>query len=269
MELAELVGLRPFPAAGLLLGLTRRCPLRCGHCSTGSDLTVREEPDAGQLLRFVGSFTEENRPDVVMLTGGEPLLLPTLAGELSFLARRAGSRTAVLSGMFFARSRRSRPRSCARSPRSTTSPRAWTCTTSGRWREPTCSAPCTASGSRGSPSASTSPGPARTIRTWPTSPGPSTRSSAAGCRPWSTRCGRSAGPPRGPGPPAPAPTRRWRRPARWPPGRWSRSTARCWPAATRTPWTGGPPRPIWTSGTSPPTTGGPYAEGPWNPRCYG
>ncbi|CAM5737420.1 Radical SAM protein (Fragment) OS=Streptomyces microflavus OX=1919 GN=G3I39_17810 PE=4 SV=1 [Streptomyces microflavus] len=41
MELAELVGLRPFPAAGLLLGLTRRCPLRCGHCSTGSDLTVR------------------------------------------------------------------------------------------------------------------------------------------------------------------------------------------------------------------------------------
>lgn len=105
MELAELVGLRPFPAAGLLLGLTRRCPLRCGHCSTGSDLTVREEPDAGQLLRFVGSFTEENRPDVVMLTGGEPLLLPTLAGELSFLARRAGSRTAVLSGMFFARSK--------------------------------------------------------------------------------------------------------------------------------------------------------------------
>ncbi|ARF72634.1 radical SAM protein [Kitasatospora albolonga] len=105
MELAELVGLRPFPAAGLLLGLTRRCPLRCGHCSTGSDLTVREEPDAGQLLRFVGSFTEENRPDVVMLTGGEPLLLPTLTGELSFLARRAGSRTAVLSGMFFARSR--------------------------------------------------------------------------------------------------------------------------------------------------------------------
>ncbi len=105
MELAELVGLRPFPAAGLLLGLTRRCPLRCGHCSTGSDLTVREEPDADRLLRFVGSFTSENRPDVVMLTGGEPLLLPTLAGELSFLARRAGSRTAVLSGMFFARSK--------------------------------------------------------------------------------------------------------------------------------------------------------------------
>ncbi|OCC07687.1 radical SAM protein [Streptomyces sp. PTY087I2] len=103
MELAELVARRPFPAAGLLLGLTRRCPLSCAHCSTGSDLFTRQEPDAGQLERFVGSFTEENRPDVVMLTGGEPLLLPALAERLSTLARAAGSRTALLSGMFFAR----------------------------------------------------------------------------------------------------------------------------------------------------------------------
>ncbi|MFJ6615572.1 radical SAM protein [Streptomyces sp. NPDC091289] len=104
MELAELIARRPFPAAGLLLGLTRRCPLRCAHCSTGSDPFAREEPDGGQLERFVGSFTEANRPDVVMLTGGEPLLLPALAERLSTLARRAGSRTALLSGMFFARS---------------------------------------------------------------------------------------------------------------------------------------------------------------------
>ncbi|MFE7142463.1 radical SAM protein [Streptomyces sp. NPDC057644] len=103
MELAELVARRPFPAAGLLLGLTRRCPLSCAHCSTGSGLFTRQEPDAGQLDRFVGSFTAENRPDVVMLTGGEPLLLPALAERLSTLARNAGSRTALLSGMFFAR----------------------------------------------------------------------------------------------------------------------------------------------------------------------
>ncbi|WP_031092158.1 radical SAM protein [Streptomyces sp. NRRL S-15] len=109
MELGELVGRRPFPAAGLLLGLTRRCPLSCSHCSTGSSLTTREEPDAGHLVRFVGSFTEENRPDVVMLTGGEPLLLPGLVRELSARARAAGSRTALLSGMFFARSGRVPP----------------------------------------------------------------------------------------------------------------------------------------------------------------
>ncbi|MEU1772390.1 radical SAM protein [Streptomyces sp. NPDC019922] len=105
MELGELVGRRPFPAAGLLLGLTRRCPLSCAHCSTGSSLTTREEPDADRLVRFVGSFTRENRPDVVMLTGGEPLLLPALVEELSARARAAGSRAALLSGMFFARSR--------------------------------------------------------------------------------------------------------------------------------------------------------------------
>ncbi len=104
MELAELVARRPFPAAGLLLGLTRRCPLSCAHCSTGSGLFTRQEPDAAQLESFVGSFTAENRPDVVMLTGGEPLLLPALAERLSTLARNAGSRTALLSGMFFARS---------------------------------------------------------------------------------------------------------------------------------------------------------------------
>ncbi|RPK64577.1 7-carboxy-7-deazaguanine synthase [Streptomyces sp. ADI96-02] len=104
MELAELVARRPYPAAGLLIGLTRRCPLRCAHCSTGSDPSTREEPDADRLVRFVGTFTEEDRPDVVLLTGGEPLLLPALAERLSALARRAGSRTALLSGMFFARS---------------------------------------------------------------------------------------------------------------------------------------------------------------------
>ncbi|CAM5737427.1 Radical SAM protein (Fragment) OS=Streptomyces microflavus OX=1919 GN=G3I39_17810 PE=4 SV=1 [Streptomyces microflavus] len=52
----------------------------------------------------MGSFTEENRPDVVMLGRGAAAPA-TLAGELSFLARRARSRTAVRSGMFFARTR--------------------------------------------------------------------------------------------------------------------------------------------------------------------
>ncbi|MFF8552911.1 radical SAM protein [Streptomyces sp. NPDC015501] len=103
MELAELVARRPFPAGGLLIGLTRRCPLSCAHCSTGSGPLTRQEPDPARLERFVASFTEEDRPDVVMLTGGEPLLLPAAVERLSTLARDAGSRTALLSGMFFAR----------------------------------------------------------------------------------------------------------------------------------------------------------------------
>jgi pyruvate-formate lyase-activating enzyme len=108
VELAELVGLRPVPGAGLLLTLTRRCPLGCAHCSTSSTM-AGEEPDAGRLLRFVGSFTAADRPEAVLLTGGEPLLLPGLARELAALARAAGSRSVLLSGMFFARGGRVPP----------------------------------------------------------------------------------------------------------------------------------------------------------------
>lgn len=102
MELAELVGLRPIPGAGLLVSLTRRCPLKCAHCSTSSTM-AGEEPGAQHLLRFVGSFTAADRPEVVLLTGGEPLLLPGLARELAERARAAGTRSVLLSGMFFAR----------------------------------------------------------------------------------------------------------------------------------------------------------------------
>ncbi|MCX5111856.1 radical SAM protein [Streptomyces sp. NBC_00378] len=104
MELAELIGLRPVPAGGVLVTLTRRCPLRCAHCSTGSGPEVREEPEADALERFVSSFTAADRPEVMMLTGGEPLLRPGLVTSLARSARAAGTRTALLSGMFFARS---------------------------------------------------------------------------------------------------------------------------------------------------------------------
>ncbi|QNE78760.1 radical SAM protein [Streptomyces finlayi] len=103
MELAELIGLRPVPCGGLLVALTRRCPMSCAHCSTGSSLSVSEQPEPERLLRFIGSFGTENRPEVVMLTGGEPLLLPEPVAGLAALARAAGSRVALISGMFFAR----------------------------------------------------------------------------------------------------------------------------------------------------------------------
>jgi hypothetical protein len=108
MELAEFVGLRPVPCAGLLVTLTRRCPLSCAHCSTSST-PAGEEPVAEQLLRFVGSFTSDDRPDVLLLTGGEPLLLPGLVRELAVRARAAGTRSVLLSGMFFAREGRIPP----------------------------------------------------------------------------------------------------------------------------------------------------------------
>ncbi|GAA4666471.1 hypothetical protein GCM10023347_18840 [Streptomyces chumphonensis] len=102
MELAELMALRPEPAAGLLMMLTRRCPLSCAHCSTDSTMAAGG-PDPDRLLRFVGSFTPQDRPDVLMMTGGEPLMMPELSAELAVRARRAGTRSALLTGAFFAR----------------------------------------------------------------------------------------------------------------------------------------------------------------------
>lgn len=101
MHLAELIGLRPVPCAGLLMTLTRRCPLHCAHCSSSSTM-AGEEPDAADLVRFAGSFSVENRPEVIMLTGGEPLLRPGLVVDLAAAARRAGTRSVVLTGGFFA-----------------------------------------------------------------------------------------------------------------------------------------------------------------------
>jgi pyruvate-formate lyase-activating enzyme len=108
MDLASLMSLRPVPGAGLLVALTRRCPLSCAHCSTASTMSGGEL-DAGRLRRFVETFTPADRPDVVMFTGGEPLLRLRLLTDLSASAQAAGSASAVLTGAFFARGGRVPP----------------------------------------------------------------------------------------------------------------------------------------------------------------
>lgn len=57
MRLAEIIGLRPEPAVNVLVTLTRRCPLSCAHCSTGSGPDTDERPAPGDLRRLVASFT--------------------------------------------------------------------------------------------------------------------------------------------------------------------------------------------------------------------
>lgn len=102
MHLAELLTQRARPAAGLLLALTDRCPLSCAHCSTDSRMDS-PQPDGEPLLRLVGSFTAEDHPQLIFMSGGEPLLRPALVTELARLAGSTGTRSCLLSGMFFAR----------------------------------------------------------------------------------------------------------------------------------------------------------------------
>jgi len=91
--------------AGLLLMLTQRCPLHCAHCSSASTM-LGATSELEVLLRFVSSFREDDRPEIVMMTGGEPLLLPGLAAQIAVAARRTGTRSALLAGAFFATRRR-------------------------------------------------------------------------------------------------------------------------------------------------------------------
>lgn len=101
MHLLDLLAARAEPAAAVLMTVTRRCPLACAHCSTASSM-ASEQIDAAVLKRFVGTFTPADRPEYVLLTGGEPLLRPRLVRELAERVREVGGRTQLLSGMYFA-----------------------------------------------------------------------------------------------------------------------------------------------------------------------
>ncbi|MEV1169930.1 radical SAM protein [Nonomuraea sp. NPDC049784] len=102
MHLMEMLRFRPVPGSAVYLGLTRRCPLTCRHCSTNS-LISSEEHDAGLFLGFADTFTAEDHPEIVLMSGGEALLRPRLVRDIARRASSVGTRSYVASGMFFAR----------------------------------------------------------------------------------------------------------------------------------------------------------------------
>ncbi len=105
MHLVDVLSLRPVPAAGVTVGITRRCPLHCAHCSTNSTMTS-EEGAADILVAFVESFGAADRPKILAMSGGEAMLRPRLVRDLAERARSVGTRSVALSGMFFASSGR-------------------------------------------------------------------------------------------------------------------------------------------------------------------
>ncbi|MFE5197974.1 radical SAM protein [Streptomyces sp. NPDC056601] len=104
MHLVDVIALRPIPAAGLIIEVTRRCPMSCDHCVTSSTMAVQEHSEV-PALRLLESFSADDRPEVIALTGGEPLLRPHLVKALAERAHRVGTKVHLLTGMFFARSR--------------------------------------------------------------------------------------------------------------------------------------------------------------------
>ncbi|KIG18377.1 hypothetical protein DB30_00662 [Enhygromyxa salina] len=68
-----------------------------------------EEHPAELFIRFVKTFTPDSHPQILAMSGGEALLRPTLVRQLAERAREAGTRSSVLSGLFFASSARIPP----------------------------------------------------------------------------------------------------------------------------------------------------------------
>jgi pyruvate-formate lyase-activating enzyme len=105
VHLLDILALRPVPASAVFLTLTRRCPLSCRHCSTNSTTRSEEHPEE-PFTRFVSTFTADDHPALVLMSGGEALLRPRLVERIAGRARAVGTGSYLLSGMFFARNTR-------------------------------------------------------------------------------------------------------------------------------------------------------------------
>jgi hypothetical protein len=102
MHLVEIIRARPVPGAALFLALTRRCPLSCAHCSTESSLASEQYPE-DPFRRVVDSFTTAVHPEILYMSGGEALLRAGLVRDVAVAARSVGTRSGLVSGMYFAR----------------------------------------------------------------------------------------------------------------------------------------------------------------------
>jgi putative nucleotidyltransferase-like protein/radical SAM family protein/4Fe-4S single cluster protein len=97
------------PASAMALMVTRRCNMKCGHCSVESGPDIRAEPTERELLEQVRRAAAADVRSI-NLTGGEPMLRPATVLRLVRAARRLGVRTSLTTngswGRTAARARR-------------------------------------------------------------------------------------------------------------------------------------------------------------------
>src|SRR5438445_3375775 len=98
LTLERIVRLRAIPNMGLYLTLTQRCPMSCSHCSTNSSMRSPHVPNPGLLESFVESMTPSQHPEIVLFTGGEPFLLPSLVASLARKAKAIGCQVQAITG---------------------------------------------------------------------------------------------------------------------------------------------------------------------------
>jgi MoaA/NifB/PqqE/SkfB family radical SAM enzyme len=82
------------PATSIAIMVTRRCNMRCGHCSVESGPDVRGEPSERELLDQVRQAAAADVRSI-NLTGGEPMLRPRTVLRLVRAARCLGVQTSL------------------------------------------------------------------------------------------------------------------------------------------------------------------------------
>ena len=78
----------------MALMVTRRCNMKCGHCSVESGPDVRGEPTEKELLDRVHQAAAGDVRSI-NITGGEPMLRPRTVLRLIRAARRLGVATSL------------------------------------------------------------------------------------------------------------------------------------------------------------------------------
>ena len=95
LTLAETQRLRRTPGATVLLFLTDRCPVGCGHCSVSSRPDSAAISDRALFGELVAGIAGLGGVDAVGITGGEPFTERTGLRHAVTALRRAGKRIAV------------------------------------------------------------------------------------------------------------------------------------------------------------------------------
>lgn len=102
LDFEEIVSRRADLGAGLYISLTQRCPMRCAHCCTNSTVTAPHQLADTTIQGFLKTLADDDPPSFILMTGGEPLLRPSLVKWIAQHARALGVRTQVLTGGFWA-----------------------------------------------------------------------------------------------------------------------------------------------------------------------
>lgn len=102
MHLVDILKVRSHPCRGVYFAITRKCPLSCAHCLSDSTMES-DERSAGIYQKFAETMTIENHPEILMLTGGEPLLRPNLVRSISFHSKNIGTKVGIATGAYFAK----------------------------------------------------------------------------------------------------------------------------------------------------------------------